>query len=221
MKALLKGAFVEYPTSILRPLVNVVLFQFNPEELSRSIEIPPRPAGAAAREVNQAGEIPVERISLTAQFTADDRVLDKTLSIAVGIGPQLAALEKLVRPQGPLSDLLAKGIDKLGDKIRGDKNKVTQPIPRESYPRVLFIWGTSRLLPVTIDQMQIIEQQYDALLNPIRASVNLTITVIVPDRCSDDVIAKGASIFSESAKEVMAAANLVNTVDQVKDLIHF
>jgi len=216
---LVKGVLIAYPTSLLQPLVDVVLFQFNPEELTRSIEIPPRPAGAGAREINQAGDVPVERITFTAQFTADDRALDPTLTHAIGIGPQLAALEKLVRPKGPLSDLLAQGLDALGNLLSGEAP--SQPIPRESYPRILFVWGGTRILPVTIDQMQITEQQYDALLNPIRASVNLTLTVIVPDPSSKDLIAQGASTFTESAKEVMAQANLAQTINQVRDLIPF
>jgi hypothetical protein len=221
MKSFARGAFIQYPTSILRPLVNVVIFQFNPEELSRGIEIPPRPSGTSSREVNQAGDVPVEKISLTAHFTADDPVMQRELSTAFGVGPQLSALEKLVRPAGPLTDLLAAGIDKLGDALSGGKNKGTQPIPRESYPRVLFIWGLTRMLPVTIDSMQIVEKQYDQLLNPTRAEVTLGITVVIPDRCDDDFIAKGASTATEALKEVMSVANFANSFKQVKDIFQF
>ncbi len=53
---LLRGALIEYGTDLIGPIPNVVIFQFNPESLSRSLQIPPRPTGATQRETTQAGE---------------------------------------------------------------------------------------------------------------------------------------------------------------------
>ena len=55
---LMKGALVEYGTGLAAVLPNIVMFQFNPESITRTLEIPPRPSGASLREVNQSGEIP-------------------------------------------------------------------------------------------------------------------------------------------------------------------
>src|SRR5690606_14948239 len=71
---LLKGALVEYGAGLGAHIPNIVIFQFNPDTITRTIEIPPKPTGAALREANQAGDIPVERISLTAQFTTHEPV---------------------------------------------------------------------------------------------------------------------------------------------------
>ncbi|MEO7336567.1 MAG: hypothetical protein ABIV63_08300, partial [Caldimonas sp.] len=94
-----------------------------------------------------------------------------------------------------------------------------QPIPRETYPRILFIWGLSRVLPVTIDSMTIGELEYDGALNPLRAEVDITLGVIAVDGCSDDMLARGALEFTSIAKEAQAIAHLANTADQVTDLV--
>ena len=73
MAYLLRGALIEYKSDFLGPLPNVVIFQFNPESLTRNLQIPSRPTGATSRETNQAGEVPVEKITLTAHFSAADR----------------------------------------------------------------------------------------------------------------------------------------------------
>ena len=58
MAYLLRGALIEYGSDFLGPLPNVVIFQFNPETMSRVIEVPSRPVGATARESSQAGDTP-------------------------------------------------------------------------------------------------------------------------------------------------------------------
>ena len=73
MTFLLKGALIEYGSDFLGPLPNVVVFQFNPEQVTRTLEIPPRPTGAAGRETSQAGEVPLEKLDLTAKFSAAAR----------------------------------------------------------------------------------------------------------------------------------------------------
>lgn len=219
---LLKGALVEYGAGLASKIPNIVIFQFNPEQITRTIEIPPRPTGASLREVNQAGEIPVERISLVAHFTThEETARTNPVSLVVGIGPQLAALDKLVRPQGPISGLLSKAIDKVGDLISGGNGDATQKVPREAYPRLLFVWGATRVLPVTIDSLQIIEKQYDALLNPTLAEVTITMTAIKPDPCSDDPIAKGAYWWTSAARDALALSNQAQNTLQILDIVHF
>jgi hypothetical protein len=220
---LLRGALVEYGVNLVGPVPNVVIFQFNPESLTRNLQIPQRPTGSGSRETSQAGDAPVEHITLTAQFSAADQLKDNNpLARAFGIGPRLAALEKMARPAGP-PGLLGQALDAIGGALGlgGGGDAPTQPIPRETYPRVLFIWGLTRVLPVVIDQMNITEQEYDFVLNPVRAEVSLGLSVIVPDRCSDDEVAKGAAEYSQLARDVQAVANLANTIAQVAELIPF
>ncbi len=221
MPYLLKGALIEYGSDFLGPLPNVVIFQFNPESLTRNIQIPSRPTGAASREITQAGDIPVERITLTAHFSAADQLkANNAVARQFGIGPRLAALEKMVYPSGKISSLLTAAIDEIGTALgNGNRGNPRQPVPREKYPRVLFIWGLTRVLPVIIESMSITEQQYDGLLNPIQAEVSLGLAVTSLDPCADDWVAKGALEYSNLAKEAQAIVNLANTAGQVADLI--
>ncbi len=219
---LLRGALIEYGTDLIGPIPNVVIFQFNPESLTRSLQIPQRPTGATQRETTQAGERTFERISFKAHFSAVNMLdEDKALAKMFGIGPQLSALEKMVLPSSKIAGLIGAALDAVGDALGmgGGDDAPAQPIPREKYPRILFIWGLTRVLPVTIDSMTIAELEYDALLNPLRAEVDLQLSVIAIDECSDDVLGKGALEYTTIAKEAQAIANLANTAEQIVELI--
>ena len=222
MGYLLKGALIEYGSDFLGPLPNVILFQFNPETLTRNIQIPPRPSGGTARETTQAGEPSVEKITFKAEFDAADGLnTNNVLARTMGVGPRLAALEKMVHPSNIIGGLIGAAMDAVGKALNpaGSKKGGRQPIPRENYPRILFIWGPFRVLPVVIESMSITEQQYDFLLNPVRAEVSIGLAVNEIDVCSDDIVAKGALKYSSAAKEAQAILNLANTIDQVIDLI--
>jgi hypothetical protein len=222
MTLLLRGALIEYGTDLIGPTPNGVIFQFTPVALPRSFVVPERPRAGNDREQSQAGETVYERISLKAHFSAADALEeDKFLARTFGLGPQLAALEKMVLPGGKIAGLVGAAIDAIGDALGlgGGADAPTQPIPRQAFPRILFIWGLTRLHPVQIDSMRISELEYDHLLNPVRAEVDLEISVIKVDACSDDWLAKGAQEFTEIAKEAQAIANLANTAEQVVELI--
>jgi hypothetical protein len=223
MPYLLRGALIEYGSGLIGPIPNIVIFQFNPESLTRNLRIPPRPAGATARERTQAGERTFESISLKAHFSAADMLNDdKVLARLFGIGPQLSALEKMVHPSAKLAGLLGAALDAVAGALGGGgAEPPTQPIPREKFPRLLFIWGLTRILPVTIDGMRISELEYDFMLNPVRAEVDLELTVNAIDSCSDDHLAKGALEYTTIAKEAQAIANLANTAEQIVELIPF
>jgi len=223
---LLRGALVEYGSDFLGPLPNVVVFQFNPESITRTIEIPKRPTGSTARETSQAGEAPVERFSIKAEFDASDRlntVVDISLARAFGVGPQLAALEKMARPTaGLISGLIGAAVDAVAGLLGGGgEDAPTQPIPREKYPRILFLWGLTRVVPVVIESMSISEVQYDFLLNPTRAEVTIGLAVSPPGKCSDDIIAKGAMTYTDTVKEAQAVVNLLIAGEAIIEMIPF
>ena len=225
MPFLMRGAMIEYGSDFLGPLPNVVIFQFNPESLTRTIQIPQRPSGAAARETTQAGDPTIEKITLKAQFSAADGMgTGNILARTMGVGPRLAALETMVNPASKLSGLIGAAIDAVGDAVGlggGADDAPRQVVPREKYPRILFIWGPFRVLPVVIESMSITELQYDFLLNPIQADVNIGLAVNAIDNCSDDVVGKGALEYSNMAKDAQAMLNLANTIEQIAELIPF
>jgi len=219
MSGLLRGALIEYGSELMGPIPNVVIFQFNPDAMTRTVQVPPRTVSGSSRETTQAGEAAVERIVLTARFSAADEMgQNKSLARMFGVGTRLAALEKMVHPSRELIGAIGAALGGAAAAGRGDSR---QAIPRETYPRILFIWGTYRVLPVTLESMSITEQQYDFLLNPTQAEVAITMAVIAADRCAHDDVAEGARKYSTMAKEAQAMANLANTAEQVIELIPF
>lgn len=222
MGFLMRGALIEYGSDFMGPIPNIVIFQFNPESLTRTVEIPSRPTSGIARESSQAGEPSVEKITLTAHFSAADEFGDnKALARLFGVGTRLAALEKMVYPS---NDLLAALGAALGSALGlgGDEGgEPRQSIPRQKLPRILFIWGPYKILPVVLESMSITEKQYDFLLNPVQAEVSIRLAVNAVDKCSDDAIGKGALTYSNMAKDAQAMANLANTAEQIVELIPF
>jgi hypothetical protein len=222
MSLLLKGALIEYGSDFLGPLPNVVVFQFNPLKVTRTLQIPERPTGAGSRETSQAGEVPLEKLDLTASFSAADMLAsNNVLARASGIASYLAALELMANTKAAEGGLLGKAIDAVGALLGGGAGGATQPIPREAYPRLIFIWGLTRVLPVMVTSMKITETQFDFLLNPTEAEVELGLTIIRPDPCANDLVAEGASIYTATAKEALAVANLANVASEIADLVSF
>ena len=226
MTYMLRGALVEYASDFLGPLPNVVVFQFNPESLSRTIAIPPKPTNKQTPEISQAGEQPVERFTIRAEFDAAERLnvtVDISLARAFGVGPQIAALEKMARPaKGLLSGAIGAAVDAIGSALGGGTGgPPSQPIPREKYPRLLFIWGLARILPVVIESLTITEQQYDFLLNPTRAEVSIGLAVRQPTKAEGDLIGLGAYIYTDTVKEAQALVNLAISAEAIVEMIPF
>jgi len=229
MTILIRGALVEYGSNFLGPLPNIVVFQFNPEELSRTINLPPAPSTATPeqncrqREQDTVSGPPTESIQVNAHFSAADD-LGKGGSVSAvprvfGIGPQLAAIEKMVYPNtGFISEAIGAVVDVVGSAL--NTGGAQQEVPPERSPRILFIWGPSRILPVKIKSLSITEQKFDFLLNPVQAQVQLTLDVKSPSR-SEDPVGYGALKITSTVKEVQASANLVKAVELAADIISF
>jgi hypothetical protein len=216
MSFLVRAALIEYVDNLSGSLPNVVIFQFNPDTLTRTVQVPRRPSSGKDTETSQAGEASIEKISLKASFSAADELgQNKELARKFGVGMRLAALEKMVHPAGPLSEAVGKTLR----AIAGTDPR--QAIPREIYPRILFIWGKYRVLPVIIESMSITEQQYDMALNPVLAEVSISLAVNEIDKCSDDTVGRGALRYSNSRKDEQALANLRNRNLAVDDLVKF
>lgn len=216
------GALVEYGTDFLGPVPNVVIFQFNPESIARTFAIPPRAIDATQRETSQAGEPASERFTLNATFSAaDQRNSGDSVGITMGVGPQLAALQAMVFPirnQG----LVAAVVDAIGAALSSSQGSApTQPIPRQQTPKILFVWGAGRIVPVVIESLAITEQIYDGFLNPIEAEVAIGLAVITPGASANDPIGSGALAYTQLVQDGMTAINLANSASLVTHLIPF
>jgi hypothetical protein len=86
--------------------------------------------------------------------------------------------------------------------------------PERRLPLVLFFWGPSRIVPVKLTTLTIEETLFDTRLNPVRATVGVSLDIITSDRLekSDD-FARGVYKYTRGVKEVMAALNTLNAVE--------
>lgn len=225
----MRGALIEYSGQFLGPIPNIVVFQFNPETLSRTITIPQSTtannsaANRPRREVSTTEAPAVESFTLTAQFSAAD---DLGAGGAIGevprrygVGPQLAALEKMVYPVTQRSGVDSVAIDAVGSTVSSRAGAAaTRPVPPQQVPRLLFIWGPMRVLPVRITSMAINEKQYDVLLNPIEAEVQIGLSV-VSTPSPTDAVAVGAWGYSQMIKDTQATLNLAKVIEFAVDLV--
>jgi hypothetical protein len=202
----LKGAFVNLGAGLLGALPNIVVFQFNPERITwtpKLVQPPPPSRGEGARDSQRQPSPPSETVSFTLRLDATDLLADSNpLAAASGILPTIAALELLQVPKAGLSiDLF-----NLGGSAKPHQH------PPERLPTVLFFWGPFRILPVTVSSLSISETEYDQLLNPVRAEVAVSLTVLTPGQLAKDAtLARGAYTYSQGVREVMATLNLANS----------
>ena len=164
---LMKGAIVGIDP--FNPLASVVIFQYNPDTLTRTLQA--QTTGGQGGERSEALRLrgaPTEDIQVAIEIDATDQLEQSDpLATTLGIYPQLSALEMLIYPKSLLvianTALLALG--------------TIEVIPPQA-PFTLFIWGPKRVVPVRLTQFQIVEEAYDTGLNPIRAKVTLGLRVL-------------------------------------------
>jgi hypothetical protein len=200
----LKGALVGLDP--LKPLSSVIVFQYNPDTLTRRLTSRETGGGGgegAKPEVLRLSGPPKETITLSIEVDAEDQVADP-VAYALGVYPALAALELLLYPASSrviANDVLAQ----LGN---------IEIIPPEA-PMVLFIWGPQRVLPVHLTDFSITEQAYDTFLNPVQAKVDLTLNVL--STADLKLTDPGYSIFltHQIIKESFGVMNLVPSAQAV------
>lgn len=164
--ALRKGALVTMGRS--NALADVIVFQYNPVTLSRTIEAQTGADGGDHAEALRLYGAPIETITLTVEIDATDQLeIGDPVALRAGVYPQLSALELLLYPQTALivanSALMALGM--------------IEVVPAMA-PLTLFAWGANRVVPVRLSTYQIREEAHDAQLNPLRVSVDLNLRVL-------------------------------------------
>lgn len=150
----------------------VITLQYNPQTLSRSLEINTVGAGDRSMPLRLKGP-PVETLKLEAELDATDQLEFPDRhpdAVEVGLHPQLAALESMVYPTS--AQLLASST--LADA------GALEIVPAEA-PLALFVWSKNRVLPVRVTSLSITEEAFDVALNPIRAKVSLGLRVLTVD----------------------------------------
>ena len=107
---LLKGALVEFSERFIGPIPNIIVFQYNPETITRSYEVynPFQQEDVTDKEGKKIGTShwvsanaqpfdPPETFSLTLELDAtDDLETSDPIALATGVADRIAALEMLL-----------------------------------------------------------------------------------------------------------------------------
>src|SRR5215212_3221579 len=200
----MKGAIIGIDE--FNPLASVILFQYNPETLRRSLtaRTPHRPWGELpdrSEALRLAGP-PEETGELEIEIDAADQLEQvEPIATTMGVYPALASLEMLLYPKA-LAIIANNALLQAGIK------EVDAP----KAPLTLFVWGPKRVLPVRLTSFSITEQAFDPDLNPIRASVSLSLTVLNYQDLG--VSSPGGALFMahQVAKEAMATLSGLSNV---------
>jgi len=227
---LLKGALVELTEPFLGPVPNVVVFQYNPETLTRELASSAEFAatggnGAKSSKVATAAPYkPVETFNVTLELDAADdleRPDENPVAVASGVADRIAALEMLLHPlgdEGVVGQALATVAGALGDVV-----------PRSEVPIVLFVWGPGMILPVRLTSFSVEEQAFSPTLYPIRAKVTVGLRVLNPDdlkkfgsqTSASRELAVKAWQFTHGQRELLARANVTNSVESILEMLPF
>jgi hypothetical protein len=164
----------------------VVILQYNPETLTRTIQAQTLGGDVGDRLEALRFKAPaIETIKLDAEIDATDQLEfpeQNRNAVSYGILPQLAALEMMLYPASSdvqqSNSLAAQGTIEIA--------------PLEGM-LTLFVWTQYRVMPVRLSEFSVTEEMFDPTLNPIRAKVTLGMRVL----SSWDLgpTHKGASIF--------------------------
>jgi len=154
---------------------SVIALQYNPDSLSRTLQIQAVPGGQDGVRVDalRLRGPAVESIKLEAELDATDQLEfpnQNPTAVQYGLLPQLAQLEMLVNPT--VETLEAD--DSLANA------GTLEIIPLEQ-PLTLFVWSKSRVMPVRLTDFSITEEAFDPNLNPIRAKISLGLRVLNVD----------------------------------------
>jgi hypothetical protein len=187
-------------------VLRVIVLQYNPDTLTRTLQVKGIPAEAGDRlEALRLTGPPAETIKLDAEIDATDQLEfpDKNRSTTeLGIHPQLAALETIVYP--PSSQIQSNN--------RLASVGTLEIVPAQA-PLVLFVWSKNRIVPVHITDFTITEEAFDPALNPLRAKVSIGMRVLTTNDLSFDTRASSIYMAYFQQKERLAGLNQEGTLN--------
>jgi len=194
---ILKGGIVLLDPDNFTVLPNgIIVLQYNPDTLSRTLKIKGADEGGDRSEALRLTGPPVETFKLDAEIDATDQLEipdQNPNTVQNGIFPQLAALETIVYPTSTT----------LQNNFNLSQGGTLEIMPVLA-PFTLFVWSANRIVPVRLTEFSITEEAFDPTLNPIRAKVSLGMRVL----SIDDLVfnEKGGSLYMvyQQQKESLA-----------------
>jgi hypothetical protein len=178
-------------------MLRVIALQYNPDTVSRTLVA----QTVAAEGQNRSEPLrlkgpPVETFKLEAELDATDQLEfpDRNQTATqVGLLPQLAVLETIIYPSSQ-TILTNHTLAQSG----------TLEIAPMEAPLTLFVWSSSRIVPVRITDFSVTEEAFDPNLNPIRAKVSLGLRVLSVDDFPWPHRGTGLYMVYQQQKEALA-----------------
>jgi hypothetical protein len=181
----------------LNPLASVIVFQYNPDSLTRRIQAQTAGTGGDTREAMRIKGPPHETITLEVEIDATDQLETGAVPAAqLGLYPVLSALEMLLYPKS-VQVIANAALSAVG---------IIEVIPPEA-PLTLLVWGMKRVVPVRLTEFTITEEAFDAQLNPIRAKAGLSLQVLTYQDLGLTSIGGALFLAHQVVKEAMATIN--------------
>ena len=230
--AYMRGALVEFMPTMLIPIPNVIVFQFNPESMTHTWTQPEPVAAAGGAPPSNPLAVkgfPAEQFSFTIAMDASDTIADGAVSAALaevsGVYTRLAAMEMLMYPSSATqTGLLGTVTGAIGGLVGAGGGGVKRKVPANTMPTVIFVWGPGRIVPVRVTTLTITEKLYDGLLNPTHAEAQLGLRVLTTEELKADsdtlaIVAKAAYSYSQGLRQVLAVANLINSAESIVGML--
>jgi len=224
----LRGALIQFTDSFPLPVSQLILFQYNPETLTRTWT----PAHSGGQ--NSPGQSPSNPLAITGppeesfsfsllmdsnDTIADGNPITAALAQASGLATRLAALELLLFPAteggGGLVGAVSAALS------GGGPAPSSTAVPAGDLPLVFFIWGPGRVDPVRVTALTITEKLYDSvMLVPVQAEAHIELKVLSTPELRFlsgglGTLAGAASSYMSSLRQKLALANLANSTDSI------
>jgi hypothetical protein len=177
--AVARGALVQLIEDLGIIIPNIILFQYNPEKISRGFAVW-NPFATAPQ--NQAAQTPLVQPFDPQQTFGFDLMLDATEDIAAGnpivmltgLAGRIAQLKKLIEPtEGLFGDLIGSA-----KALAGGAGRQAE---RPAVPVTLLVLGPGTVLPVRVTELSVEITELTPALYPLMAKVTLKLQVLTPD----------------------------------------
>jgi hypothetical protein len=207
---LLKGGLVAYQLPDLLP--TIIVFQYNPEEMSHSLQ-GRQGGGGGKADAQRVNGPPEQTFTFTMDLDATDQLeqpQQNPVTLQNGLHPVIAALELLMHPSY-VSVVANEALALFGSAF----------ILAEQAPLALLVWGPRRVLPVQVQSLTIKEQAFDQNLNPIRATADVSLRVLTYRDL--DVTNPGYWVYMASftQKETLAGINTIGDAAGIRAVLPF
>lgn len=214
-----RAAFIAYEPQGYPDKRRLIPFRFNPEGLSRTVNVQggqkapgvetgrgaaPAPPAEASADGGAATVKESFTIHIRLDFADRDPGLT-TLDEQYGIAPEIAAIEDLMYPAPSDADASSDGTE-----------AVRAASPR---PTVLLVWGRRNVVPVRITSLKIDESVYNTALNPVRADIEAALEVLGEPEARDDLAVRSALDKLTSDRRNLAQMYYQNTSVQGSNIL--